>query len=813
MEKLHFYLSNGLWKIAEKCFDPNSKLQNEFLWSVAVHPNVHRYHTNDKFTMSSCITIPQLVNPSCVLLSYNPHGKQKFIIILTVNLSFLNSFGSHIIATPWQQCWMALNILEGDNDGRVVPKKDEIDLLRKEIDFQYTLRKHWSDPFVQQLFSLYSKIQTHVPVSFSESETKNFNSNLMNLLTLLLKESPSTAHSFLTQLLQHGIFAGTCESILNEMDKSNEHLCNLIVSTLCKTDSVSPHSSQIVSVLQTSLKSNLCLLLLANDKIDIIHSMIEEHKKLFRSNSAMRLQNLLDNGIEPLSCFSDMVIMERHFLLQIIDLLNSHLDEFPLLSKSKNIPPFTWPLILLYNWDNPKLSDSILLQLIEKCKEATKDKTITQITYILEWYISFCRWCEKHEISENKEDKLSKQNLLKKAKEHSVLYLINNTTDLSVTDWSQIRALLQHGKSSDTEDKKSWDLVLFDGYCCMIMVFQAIISADEIYRMAQAQKVNLEDIHSLNGAFASLYNDTVTQNLKKVKAMLQSLYPVAFRLEILENIFASIFTTYEDMKKFNYFLNCSFNLDKYLEKVQAKNKFSFSEKPSRRNLTSTAGNVPASQVYEEEEANKKLKLRGFMCKKYIVRDLIYLVKECLEKLEEDSGAQNQSVSVDVPCSIKPSQMENRLDRLLESVSEATWRLQLVTDPEFISQIGTMQFACGKNSNHHFDGEWIYLQQELDRCGFLKTRKKSNEKADEIGSHRSSSTGNENLTSSELQMYSMQSRSVNGPAIMNQMLSCDSSLVVQCLSRGDVLNADHIIQVGSVNSRQFFFLMFRTIQFL
>lgn len=152
MEKLHFYLSNGLWKIAEKCFDPNSKLQNEFLWSVAVHPNVHRYHTNDKFTMSSHITIPQLVNPNCVLLSYNPHGNIKFIIILTVNLSFLNSFGSHIIATPWQQSWMALNILEGDDDGRVVPKKDEIDLLRKEIDFQYTLRKHWSDPFVQVIF-------------------------------------------------------------------------------------------------------------------------------------------------------------------------------------------------------------------------------------------------------------------------------------------------------------------------------------------------------------------------------------------------------------------------------------------------------------------------------------------------------------------------------------------------------------------------------------------------------------------------------------------------------------------------------------
>lgn len=482
---------------------------------------------------------------------------------------------------------------------------------------------------------------------------------------MLLKETPSTAHTLLRQILQHGFFVNSCKTILHELD-DDEQLCNLVVSCFCENEMIQYHLPYMTGLLQSPFRYNLCLLLLATDNISLLQAMIEEDKKLFKSDSRVKLQSLMDNGLQPLSCFSDMIIMERHFLLLILDLINAHLDEFPVISKSQNIPSFVWPIILLQNWNNPSLSDELLLQLIEKCKESTRDKTITQITYILEWYINFCKWCEKHDTSQNKEFRAeNKQSLLEKAKNHSVLYLINNTTDLSLTDWLQIRDLLKQNKSKD-DNKKSWDLVLFDGYCIMMLIFQAIVISSEIDHIAKSQKVKLTDISVLNDLFCSLYNEEVTSTLKKVKIMLQSLYPLAFRLEILENIFAAVFITYEDVRELSYFLNASLDFEKYLEKSQLRNKTLISEK-SGNFIGGESFNIPGSsfQIFkkpEEKETTRKLKLKGFVCKKYIVRDLIYLVKECLEKLEEDPGTQWKEDNIDVPCSIKPVQVENRLDR-------------------------------------------------------------------------------------------------------------------------------------------------------
>lgn len=104
----------------------------------------------------------------------------------------------------------------------------------------------------------------------------------------------------------------------------------------------------------------------------------------------------------------------------------------------------------------------------------------------------------------------------------------------------------------------------------------------------------------------------------------------------------------------------------------------------------------------------------------------------------------------------------------------------------------MQYACGQDPHHHFDPEWIYIPYDHDRSGLIKSRKKSStvEKPNDSGSQSQSSPGNGN-SSGELQNVK---HKAPGPGVMNQMLAYDSSLVVHCLSQGDVLNADHIIQV-------------------
>lgn len=495
-------------------------------------------------------------------------------------------------------------------------------------------------------------------INFSEAEVRSFNSNLKVLFKVLLQECPSTAHTLLVQMLQYGFFITSCETLINEIG-DDELLCGLIVSSLCETETLQFHLPCVFGLLKSSFRKNLCLLLLATDNISLLQTMIEEDKKEILSNSKARLHMLMEQGIQPVSAFLEMAITERHFVLQILDLINSHLDELPALSKCSNIPSFFWPLLLLKNWDNTSLTDELMLQLIEKCKQSTQDKTITRIAYILEWCINFSKWREQQDSSESKERKM--QDLLEQAVNHSVLYIINNTTDLSEANWSQIRELIIQGKSK-SEASKSWDLILFNAYCILMLVIRAIIASTEIDQMAKAQKVKIDDLSFLNDSFNALYNEEVTVILSKVKDMLQSLYPLSFRLEVLENIFGLIFITYEDVRKVSYFLNGVIDCEKFLDKISTRNKFVSVEKCSSvklGKLYSSHVSTQVSEVIEEESLNKKLKLKGFMCKKYILRDLIYLVKDCLEKLEKD---QSDEACDEVPCSIKPTQMENRLDR-------------------------------------------------------------------------------------------------------------------------------------------------------
>ena len=131
--------------------------------------------------------------------------------------------------------------------------------------------------------------------------------------------------------------------------------------------------------------------------------------------------------------------------------------------------------------------------------------------------------------------------------------------------------------------------------------------------------------------------------------------------------------------------------------------------------------------------------------------------------------------------------------MIESVSEATWRLQLVTDPDFIAQINSMKNACGHDPNHNFDGEWVYMPYDTERSGFLKTRKKSMEKLNDSQNNSSPACGIDNC-SPELQSLK-QYKAAFGHGIINHMLASDSSLVVRCLSQNDDLNADHIVQVS------------------
>lgn len=154
-------------------------------------------------------------------------------------------------------------------------------------------------------------------MNYSEIETKAFISKLKLLLEVLMKSSPSTAHTLMHQMLQHNFFSNCCETIFKDVGENN-CLCSLLLCSFCKLEVFQFPMEQIVHLSQTEFQYQLNLLLIASDKINVLQYILDEEKKMYNSDSASRIKSLMENGLQPNLLFHNMILMEKHFLVQIL---------------------------------------------------------------------------------------------------------------------------------------------------------------------------------------------------------------------------------------------------------------------------------------------------------------------------------------------------------------------------------------------------------------------------------------------------------------------------------------------------------------
>lgn len=171
--------------------------------------------------------------------------------------------------------------------------------------------------FFQQLFNIYSRIQTHLQINNSEAETRAFVTKLKMLLNTLLRENPTTSHTLVIQMLQFNFFITHFESLINDSEESND-FCGLFLLGLFHCQTLQPQYSIVAKLSQTPYRYQLCLLLLADNNISFLKQLMDEDKLLFTNGSESRLRSLVQNGMQPLEIFSDMILMGRHFLFQIL---------------------------------------------------------------------------------------------------------------------------------------------------------------------------------------------------------------------------------------------------------------------------------------------------------------------------------------------------------------------------------------------------------------------------------------------------------------------------------------------------------------
>ena len=282
-----------------------------------------------------------------------------------------------------------------------------------------------------------------------------------------------------------------------------------------------------------------------------------------------------------------------------------------------------------------------------------------------------------------------------------------------------------------------------------------------------------------------IYNENVTRKLNAAKNCLTNIHPLRFRVELLENIFATLFATNEDMRQdigvcsdsgdddvmesktlsrttshgsansslatitredvtvedaSHFFSISDDNVMLWSDKASSANASAGTEQCNgtqqlRDPLLSSVKSAKQIHSQEENSAISKTELRGirspkqnvyrkasgngsvtsnastnsvykigFLVNDYVVRDLLHTIKSCLIELNatryklmtsgNDSPNESPlsrhlefSLGKCVTSDIDEEKLQQRISKLQQYVSEATWRFQLASHDWLPSEPG------------------------------------------------------------------------------------------------------------------------------
>lgn len=180
------------------------------------------------------------------------------------------------------------------------------------------------------------------------------------------------------------------------------------------------------------------------------------------------------------------------------------------------------------------------------------------------------------------------------------------------------------------------------------------------------EKVETNALPSLD-----LYTTEVIKRFDEARGHLSCIFPLNFRLEVLENVFSLLFLSSDDIQLSK---NSNGKGDEIVDGVNSSHSHS-----------SAAENEPLSSINSIAFIRKQ---RGFLVDEKTARDILLLLNDSLFELTAakfsllntpTKGMGQQSLSIDsIMSAINPSLLQQRIALLQKQVNEAKWRLELVS---------------------------------------------------------------------------------------------------------------------------------------
>jgi zinc finger FYVE domain-containing protein 26 len=209
-----------------------------------------------------------------------------------------------------------------------------------------------------------------------------------------------------------------------------------------------------------------------------------------------------------------------------------------------------------------------------------------------------------------------------------------------------------------SEVERDRDITVYESFCALVSVLRAI-QIDATEREAPEADASSQQQQHAEEASAEKRTGAIESMLADAQTRLQQVYPVNYRVEILEDIFSLLFITSTDLGSSN-----------------------------------TSENAPSASGTPSEPADTNSSTRSttsdqFVATERIVLRVINLVQVCLVGLQDaladgevarsaETATDDDKAARPIPATVSAISLGSRIARLEQHINEAQWRLQLVT---------------------------------------------------------------------------------------------------------------------------------------
>ena len=269
--------------------------------------------------------------------------------------------------------------------------------------------------------------------------------------------------------------------------------------------------------------------------------------------------------------------------------------------------------------------------------------------------------------------------------------ILNDEGSFMTSDNLLFREFRRSSSIASTAEKER-DVALYQGFYAVQSAIDAVrislqVVAESVRRTSISQQVMRHN--------APLYEEAVLGSLKKAKEALSQVYPLTYRVELLENIFSLLFLKVGDFHKMR--------TDDDSDEATTKQSSTVALEGSEASTSETYfGESVSGHSVSLSSVRSLRSTEQFAVSESVAQDLLDMLKGCLIDLDATKFAQHRGAhapashwslgglsftesddsvmsfnQTNIMTSVSVQDLQQRLARLNQYVNEAKWRLQLV----------------------------------------------------------------------------------------------------------------------------------------